>query len=138
VVIQWMDRRPNVVAPWVLNLFLFSVQNVCVLLIIHWSMLNAHLGIGRFLNSRTMTFLGAISYSIYLWQQPFMNPHVSSPFTRFPLNLLGLAACALASYYLIELPTFALRRRLEARVTRTPPERPLPPALVGARTLADG
>lgn len=126
IVIQWMDRRPNVVAPWVLNLFLFSVQNGMIVLIIHWSMLNAHLGIGRFLNSRTMTFLGAISYSIYLWQQPFLNPYVNSPFTRFPLNLIGLAACALASYYVVELPSFALRRRLEARVAPRTPGQPKP------------
>jgi peptidoglycan/LPS O-acetylase OafA/YrhL len=60
-----------------------------------------------------------MSYSIYLWQQPFLNPRVDSAWTHFPLNLIGLAVCALISYYCVELPAFAWRRKVEAKVSRT-------------------
>jgi len=140
VCIQWMDRRPSVMPPWFLNLFLYSVQNLMVIVIIHWAMLNPGLGVGRFLNSRVMTFIGAISYSIYIWQQPFLNPYSHALVTTFPLNLLCIAACALASYYLVELPAFALRRRLEAKVSRAPAPVPAVPGAAPARrrTLVGG
>ncbi len=58
-------------------------------------------------------FLGALSYSLYLWQQPFINPTGGARVNAFPLNL-GLAlVCALASYYLVEQPMLRLRARLE-------------------------
>ena len=61
---------------------------------------------GRLLNMRPLVWIGTLSYSLYLWQQPFMG-------ARLPLVLkLGaILACACASYYLVERP---LRRRLNA------------------------
>jgi peptidoglycan/LPS O-acetylase OafA/YrhL len=58
-----------------------------------------------FLNWRPVSWLGKISYSLYLWQQPFCaDPSLRSGF----LVLLALAAACL-SYYLVEIPM--LRRR---------------------------
>jgi peptidoglycan/LPS O-acetylase OafA/YrhL len=56
------------------------------------------------LNWPPLRFLGLLSYSLYLWQQPFLNRHSSSPAAAFPLNLLLVMSCALGSYYLIERP----------------------------------
>ncbi len=67
---------------------------------------------GRFLNSRLLVHIGVLSYSIYLWQQPFLNRHSSGLLQAFPLNLIAAVACAHASYYLIERPALRLRVRL--------------------------
>jgi len=57
------------------------------------------------LNWRPVSWLGRISYSLYLWQQPFCSdPSLRSGY----LALLALALACL-SYYLVELPM--LRRR---------------------------
>ncbi len=66
----------------------------------------------KVLNSRPLVFVGGLSYSLYLWQQPFLSP---TPLAPFPWNL-GLAAlAALGSYYLVEKPFLALRQRFERR-----------------------
>jgi peptidoglycan/LPS O-acetylase OafA/YrhL len=60
-----------------------------------------------------MILIGLASYSIYLWQQPFLNPISGSSISRFPLNVLLAATASLAAYYFIELPSLALRYKLE-------------------------
>jgi peptidoglycan/LPS O-acetylase OafA/YrhL len=57
------------------------------------------------LNWRPVIWLGKISYSLYLWQQPFC----SNPSLRSGYMALGALALACLSYYLVELPM--LRRR---------------------------
>jgi peptidoglycan/LPS O-acetylase OafA/YrhL len=56
-----------------------------------------------------------MSYSLYLWQQPFLNRTVPAWPTAFPVNLLLAASVALLSYYLVERPFLALREKLESR-----------------------
>ncbi len=65
---------------------------------------------GRLLNLRPVIFIGTLSYSLYLWQQPFLNRYLDAPATTFPLNLLLAFAAALASYFVIERPFLRLRR----------------------------
>jgi peptidoglycan/LPS O-acetylase OafA/YrhL len=69
--------------------------------------------VGRVLNSRPFVFVGLISYSIYLWQQLFLNRYATSLPTSFPLNIVLAIAAALASYYLVERPSLRLRHRIE-------------------------
>jgi len=65
------------------------------------------------LNSRPFVFVGLLSYSIYLWQQLFLNRYATSLPTSFPLNLSLALAAALASYYLVERPSLRFRQRVE-------------------------
>jgi peptidoglycan/LPS O-acetylase OafA/YrhL len=59
----------------------------------------------RFLNREPLCWLGRISYSLYLWQQPFCSdPHLRSGY----LAVLALVM-ACSSYYFVEVPM--LRRR---------------------------
>jgi peptidoglycan/LPS O-acetylase OafA/YrhL len=68
----------------------------------------------RALASRPATWLGGLSYSLYLWQQPFLDRHAGAPWTAWPVNL-GLAlACAVACHRWIERPALALRQRRQA------------------------
>lgn len=68
-------------------------------------------GFGRILNSGPVVWLGRISYSLYLWQMPFLNHQDSSWITRLPVNLIGAMALACLSYYAIETPIGSIRKR---------------------------
>jgi len=93
-----------------------TVQNIGIAACIAWSVTNYTGKIGKVLNSKPMVFIGVMSYSIYLWQQLFINPKSSGVISRFPLNLILLAATSLASYYFVELPSLRIRQRLETRL----------------------
>jgi peptidoglycan/LPS O-acetylase OafA/YrhL len=69
----------------------------------------------RLLNSAPVMWLGGISYSLYLWQQPFLDRWSSAPWAAFPLNLVLSVVLAAASYYLVEKPGLELRERFSPR-----------------------
>jgi peptidoglycan/LPS O-acetylase OafA/YrhL len=71
--------------------------------------------VGRLLNARPMVFVGSISYSLYLWQQLFLNRSSGSAMSTFPVNLLLAVSAALICYYVVEQPSLRLRRWIEAR-----------------------
>jgi peptidoglycan/LPS O-acetylase OafA/YrhL len=67
-----------------------------------------------FFNNPPVTYLGRISYSLYLWQQMFCRD------PRIP-GLVGLACaflCAIFSYHLVELPFLKIRKKLMHRQNR--------------------
>ena len=70
---------------------------------------------GRILNAKPLTSIGVWSYSIYLWQQPFLNRNGPFAVQRFPLNLICAFGAAMISYYLVERPVLELRVRLDKR-----------------------
>ena len=66
---------------------------------------------GRLLNLGPIKFVGILSYSLYLWQEPFLNPFDETSFhTRFPWNLGFAIVAAVASYYVVERPFLKFRR----------------------------
>lgn len=81
----------------------------------------------RWLNSRPMVFLGALSYSTYLWHQlPVGGARYKltglDPALRNTITLSAVASLSVASYYLIERPSLRLKDRIMARVAaRTVP-----------------
>ncbi|HEX3033713.1 MAG TPA: acyltransferase, partial [Thermodesulfobacteriota bacterium] len=97
-------------------LFGITIQNLGIAACIAWCITNYSSKVGRVLNSKPMVFLGVMSYSIYLWQQLFLNPNSSSIISQFPFNLALVGAASLASYYFIERPSLGIRHRLETRV----------------------
>lgn len=66
---------------------------------------------GRVLNWKPLQMIGVWSYSLYLWQQPFLNREHPGFWTAFPVNIGCALALALGSYYLVELPFLGLRKR---------------------------
>jgi peptidoglycan/LPS O-acetylase OafA/YrhL len=68
----------------------------------------------RALNSGPLAACGALSYSLYLWQQPFLNRYSDLFIAAFPLNVALALGAALLSYYFIEQPALKLRRRFGA------------------------
>ena len=78
----------------------------------------------RISRERPLVWLGGLSYSLYLWQQPFLNRASPGPLTQFPQNLVFAVACAILSYRLIEQPFLTLRVRVERWL--------LPPRVAGS------
>jgi peptidoglycan/LPS O-acetylase OafA/YrhL len=70
---------------------------------------------GTLLNSAPFRWVGLLSYSIYLWQQPFLDAERNAFYNRFPWNLLLAAAFSLGSFFLIERPVQKLRARQGSR-----------------------
>ncbi len=76
------------------------------------------------LSMRALTFFGLVSFSIYLWQQPFYmlaalhGAQVGGKFA-YPLMLAVAIGAGLVSYYLVEDP---IRRRLNSLIRRRKPE----------------
>jgi len=95
------------------------VLNLCIALLIESSTRHADSMAGRFLNWKPVVFLGALSYSLYLWQQPFLNRASDAWVTAFPQNLVLAFVAALLSYFVVERSFLGLRRRLE-RTTSLP------------------
>jgi peptidoglycan/LPS O-acetylase OafA/YrhL len=72
----------------------------------------------RALNVKPMVWIGVLSYSLYLWQQVFLDRSSQAWYTAFPVNLVLAFLVAAISYYVIERPALHLRER--RRPTRLP------------------
>lgn len=90
------------------------------------------------LNSRLLIWIGTLSYSIYLWQQPFLDRYSTSIWARFPLNLCAAVLLAICSFFFVEKPFLALRRRFSARNVPPAPSNVLfPQPALNFTALAD-
>lgn len=92
-------------------LFGSPVLNVCIALLIESSTRHADSLVGRVLNWKPISFLGVLSYSLYLWQQPFLDRHSGAWWNAFPQNLVFALLAALLSYFIVERSFLGLRRR---------------------------
>jgi peptidoglycan/LPS O-acetylase OafA/YrhL len=91
----------------------FTVMNLSIALCVY----NAVRMEWRILNIAPIVWVGKVSYSLYLWQQLFLdrqNQH--SWINAFPQNLLLAFACAATSYYVVEQPFLRLRDRRKRRM----------------------
>jgi peptidoglycan/LPS O-acetylase OafA/YrhL len=87
-----------------------SIANLGIALCIDWSIRNCGSVVGHILNWRPVVYIGALSYSLYLWQNAFINLGWEAWPARFPVNILCSFVMALASYYLVEQPFLKLKR----------------------------
>lgn len=84
---------------------------------IHYCILFPDGGVGKWINHRFFVANGLISYSLYLWQEPFLNSYDQSWATTVPISI-GLAyVFGAASFYFIERPA---RRAIVARFSPAP------------------
>jgi peptidoglycan/LPS O-acetylase OafA/YrhL len=74
--------------------------------------------IGRLLETRPLVVVGALSYSLYIWQQPFLNPYSEIWMCRWPQNFVLAGVAAIASFALIERPFLRIKDRLGHRAAR--------------------
>ena len=95
-----------------------SAANVAIALCIDWAVTHHDGRFGRVLNAAPLVFVGWTSYSLYLWQQPFLDRASQSPFAAFPLNVVCAVTLALTSYFVVERPALRLRKSIERAVLR--------------------
>ena len=98
----------------VVGVFGTSFINLFLAILIHRSVYCCRDRMGQVLNWKPVVFVGILSYSLYLWQQPFLNRDSTAWVNEFPQNLTFAVAAALASYFLLEKPFLKLRRQLRA------------------------
>lgn len=91
-----------------------TLANIGTVLCIDWAIRNKEGVIGRWLNTKTAIFIGGVSYSLYLWQNPFFLADTNTWATTLPLNILCVAGAALASYWIVEKPFLKLKTRAES------------------------
>ena len=112
LIITWLGRFPAYMPKGIYVLMFIAVQNLLIALFID-RVITVKTGfVYRALNLKWVGFFGKISYSIYLWQQLFLNPDLKIP---IPLKVLFFLAAAVFSYYIIEIPSQRLKQKLEAK-----------------------
>jgi peptidoglycan/LPS O-acetylase OafA/YrhL len=97
-------------------LFGSPILNVCVALLIESCTRHDRTLAGRFLNWKPVAALGVMSYSVYLWQQPFINRHSDAWVNAFPQNLVFAFVAASLSYFVVERAFLGLRNRFRLDV----------------------
>jgi peptidoglycan/LPS O-acetylase OafA/YrhL len=88
-----------------------TLMNVGIAMIIDWSLRNHAGRIGHVLDSKPARLIGTRSYSLYLWQEPFLNHRMGALATSFPLNVVLAGIAAVLSFALVEKPFARLRTR---------------------------
>ncbi len=93
-----------------------TMMNLLIMISIDWLIVNPQSLLGIILNLRPVCLLGLLSYSIYLWQQPFSFYKEHLLWTHFPLNLFCILITSLISYYLIEKIFLDYRKNVEKKL----------------------
>ena len=116
VLCRYLDDRPRLA-------FLIgaTAMNLGTALCVDWCVRFSSRPVARLLSARPLVYLGQLSYSLYLWQQVFLDRTVVSFATSFPANLLFLGAATLLSYSLVERPSLRARQKFERWAQRSFP-----------------
>jgi peptidoglycan/LPS O-acetylase OafA/YrhL len=75
------------------------------------------LGIREALSAQVLVWIGLVSYSLYLWQQPFSEVQPHSPLLRL-LPSAGAVVAGIISFYVVENPTRRWLNDLAAKRSR--------------------
>lgn len=102
--------------PWLQYGVAMTLANITIALVI----LRCVARPPSWLEYRAVRWLGGLSYSLYLWQQLFLNRHSDGWLQQFPQNI-GLAfAAAVVSHYAIERPFLRISAARRLSGPRTP------------------
>jgi peptidoglycan/LPS O-acetylase OafA/YrhL len=91
-----------------------SAANLGIALLIQFAVRHPGSALGRLLNLRAVVAVGVLSYSLYLWQEPFLFFRNQAWLGSFPQNIAWSFVAATASYLLVERPFLRLKDRLGA------------------------
>jgi peptidoglycan/LPS O-acetylase OafA/YrhL len=126
--LRWHLQYPSIFAAFVLvpvaeiygrGSFMLTIgwtlQGAAIALVMIWLVDLPRSGPGRLLNTPLMIRVGAMSYSLYLWQQIFLAADSRWLVNRFPINVICTFVAAYISYRFIERPFLRLRAKLIGR-----------------------
>ncbi len=91
----------------------YTLQALSDTALILWVSRNPGHIIGRCFNGRAVSFIGVLSYSMYLWQT--MATHYINGWWHFVVGASFLLMATVSSWLLIEKPAAALRRSITAK-----------------------
>lgn len=92
-----------------------TIANLGTVLCVDWSIRNYGRGVGHLLNWKPVVYVGALSYSLYLWQNAFLNPDWDAWPARLPMSLLLASGMAVVSYYVVEQPFLRLKTLVQPK-----------------------
>ena len=99
-------------------LIAIPLMNVGIALTLDWCITHANSAVGKFLDWKPMVFLATLSYSLYLWQMPFLNQFSRARWAALPLNLFLALLAAFTSYKIVERPLLKLKETIQTRKIR--------------------
>ena len=106
-ILPWLERPLR--GPYIFCVE-YSLQGVCISVILLYAILLHNSRVGRLLNSKVVVHVGVLSYSLYLWQELFLGGTSASP--SMLLARLALAfGFAELSYFAVERPMLRLGKR---------------------------
>ncbi|MBN9299429.1 MAG: acyltransferase [Filimonas sp.] len=96
-----------------LTFFLHGILGVYLIVANTLTISNKNL-FSRFLNLKPVVYLGKLSYSLYIWQQFFLQNRTTaiSGVKLFPINIVLVFIVGYLSYRLIETPVLKLKDRI--------------------------
>jgi peptidoglycan/LPS O-acetylase OafA/YrhL len=92
-----------------------TINGFLVLIWMLWLIRNPESATGRVFNQPVISWVGRLSYSLYIWQTFFLHHRNIEVFGRngwwntFPTSWLCILAVAIFSYYVVEQPALRLR-----------------------------
>lgn len=92
----------------------YTFNAICIAILVWSSLIQSDRWWTKALNQPALCAVGVGSYSIYLWQQLFLNGRNDGLLCSFPLNIFLSLAVAALSYHLVEKPCLALKQRVES------------------------
>ena len=106
------------VAPYLYTPFDYILSSIFIAIFTYYTV---HCDPGKILykalNFVAISYIGVLSYSIYLWQEFFFassdNFYIHPYWTAFPLNIILLFMVAFISYNLIEKPFLTLKKHFQ-------------------------
>lgn len=97
--------------PHYLEIVGLSLEGLSIALMLIWLVCRADGAMGRLLNTPVLVHVGLISFSLYLWQQLFVNEKTIPLLRHLPVCLVCSLALAEISYWYIERPFLRARER---------------------------
>jgi peptidoglycan/LPS O-acetylase OafA/YrhL len=91
-----------------------TVNAACITLLVGFAVIRSNRPLWKWLEHPAVAAIGVRSYSIYLWQQLFLNPRADGFFYHFPQNIVFAIVAGWLSYRFIEQPFLALKNRQHA------------------------